>query len=68
MKDFVSTHSVRLVAILAALVPLLVAQWPGVPWAALVPVVVAVLGLGEAAQRHEDLKTAEALYETPPTD
>ncbi|MEV5883083.1 hypothetical protein AB0L74_10250 [Streptomyces sp. NPDC052020] len=66
MKDFVSKHSVRLTALLAALVPLLVVAWPGVPWEALVPVLAAVLGLGEVAQRHEDSKTAEALYEEPP--
>ncbi|MFJ8699472.1 hypothetical protein [Streptomyces ardesiacus] len=68
MKDFISKHSVRLAALLAALIPLLVAQWPGIPWEALVPVVAAVLGLGEVAQRHEDTKTAEALFELPPAD
>jgi phosphate/sulfate permease len=68
MKEFVSKHSVRLAALLAALIPLLVAQWPGVPWEALVPVVAAVLGLGEIAQRHQDDKTTAALFEVPPTD
>lgn len=68
MKNFVSQHGVRLVALLAALVPVLVAQWPGLPWEALVPVVAAVLGLGEVAQQHENRKTAEALYEAPPAD
>ncbi|MFD4608269.1 hypothetical protein ACFWOT_09145 [Streptomyces sp. NPDC058440] len=68
MKDFVSTHSVRLAALLAALVPLLISRWPGIPWEALVAVLAAVLGLGEVAQRHEDNKTAEALYDEPPTD
>jgi phosphate/sulfate permease len=68
MKEFISKHSVRLAALLAALIPLLVAQWPGIPWEALIPVVAAVVGLGEVAQRHQDDKTAAALFEVPPTD
>lgn len=66
MAEFVSKHGVRLAALLAALVPLLVSRWPGLPWEALVPVVAAALGLGEVAQRHENEKTAAALFAEPP--
>lgn len=59
MKNFISKHSVRLTAILAALVPLLVSRWPGIPWEAIAGAVAAVLGLGEVAQRHQDGKTAD---------
>ncbi|MER6912223.1 hypothetical protein ABT354_11165 [Streptomyces sp. NPDC000594] len=65
---FVRAHSVRIAAVLAALVPLLVAQFPGIDWYGLLAVAGAVLGLGEAAQRIEDRKTREALHTTSPYD
>ncbi|MET7984571.1 hypothetical protein [Streptomyces sp. NPDC005281] len=60
MKDFLSKHAVRLIGLVGALAPVLVARWPGVPWEALVGCVAALLGLGEVAQRKQDEKTATA--------
>ncbi|MES9589950.1 hypothetical protein ABWK57_13975 [Streptomyces sp. NPDC094045] len=65
---FLRAHSVRIVAALAALVPLLVTLFPDVDWYGLVPIVAALLGAGEVAQRVEDRKTREALHETSPND
>ncbi|GHF61459.1 hypothetical protein ABZ616_14070 [Streptomyces noursei] len=66
--EFLRTHSVRILAALAALVPLLVARWPGIDWYGLAAVVAALLGAGEMAQRVEDSKTSEALHKTSPYD
>jgi hypothetical protein len=60
MKNFLSKHAVRLIGLVGALAPVLVARWPGVPWEALVGCVAALLGLGEVAQRKQDEKTATA--------
>ncbi|MFF3416810.1 hypothetical protein ACFYW9_19235 [Streptomyces sp. NPDC002698] len=64
MNEFVSRHGVRLLAVAAALVPVLTVLYPQTPWEALAGLFVALLGAGEVAQRHEDLKTAVAL-DTP---
>ncbi|MFJ7907491.1 hypothetical protein [Kitasatospora sp. NPDC096204] len=53
---------------LGALVPLLTAWYPSIPWEALVAAAAALLGAGELAQRHEDSKTSAALHETSPLD
>ncbi|MFD7015882.1 hypothetical protein [Streptomyces sp. NPDC059928] len=66
--DFLRTHSVRIVTALAALVPLLVARWPGIDWYTLAAVAATLLGAGEVAQRVEDGKTSAALYKTSPYD
>lgn len=66
--DFLRTHSVRIVTAIAALVPLLVARWPGIDWYALAAAAAALLGAGEVAQRVEDGKTSAALYKTSPYD
>ncbi len=58
MKSFLSKHAVRLIGLLGAVLPVLAARWPGVPWEALVGVVAGLLGLGEVAQRKQDAKTA----------
>jgi hypothetical protein len=60
MKNFLSKHAVRLIGLVGALAPILVARWPDVPWEALVGCVAALLGLGEVAQRKQDTKTAAA--------
>ncbi|MGW5773119.1 hypothetical protein ACWEVY_28705 [Streptomyces longwoodensis] len=60
MKKFLSKNAVRLVGLLGALAPVLVARYPDVPWEALVGCVAALLGLGEVAQRKHDAKTAAA--------
>ncbi|GGW89541.1 hypothetical protein [Streptomyces noursei] len=68
MNEFVKRHGVRLFAVLAALVPLLVTRFPDVPWEALVASAAALLGVGEVAQRHEDSKTNAALHQQSPRD
>jgi hypothetical protein len=60
MKNFLAKHAVRLIGLVGALAPVLVARWPGVPWEALVGCVAALLGLGEVAQRKQDAKAATA--------
>ncbi|MGW4646607.1 hypothetical protein [Kitasatospora sp. NPDC004289] len=67
-NEFISRHGVRLFAVLAALVSLLITRLPAVPWEALLAVAAAVLGVGEAAQRHEDTKTTVALHKASPWD
>ncbi|WP_327377657.1 hypothetical protein OG393_29140 [Streptomyces sp. NBC_01216] len=61
-------HVVRLLGALAALTPWLVVQFPDIPWEALIPFSLALLGGAEVAQRVEDQKTVTALHKTPPTD
>ncbi|MFF1908611.1 hypothetical protein [Kitasatospora sp. NPDC058218] len=68
MNSFVSKHAVRVVAAVAALVPLLMTWYPQVPWEALVAAAAALLGAGELAQRTENRKTLDALHETSPWD
>ncbi|MGW2539305.1 hypothetical protein ACWC5I_00135 [Kitasatospora sp. NPDC001574] len=68
MNSFISTHAVRVVAAVAALVPLLMTWYPHIPWEALVAAAAALLGVGEIAQRAEDRKTLAALHETSPLD
>ncbi|MDQ8703296.1 hypothetical protein RCO28_12470 [Streptomyces sp. LHD-70] len=65
---FLRAHSVRIVAVLAALVPLLVTHFPDIDWYGALALVGALLGVGEVAQRVEDGKTREALHETSPND
>ncbi|MFM9367603.1 hypothetical protein [Streptomyces sp. Da 82-17] len=65
---FLRAHSVRIVAVLAALVPLLVSRFPDIDWYGVLALVGALLGVGEVAQRVEDGKTREALHETSPND
>ncbi|WP_280676837.1 hypothetical protein [Kitasatospora sp. MAA19] len=55
-------------AAVAALIPLLTAWYPQIPWEALVAAAAALVGAGELAQRHEDGKTVAALHETSPQD
>ncbi|MFE4697404.1 hypothetical protein ACFRIC_09965 [Streptomyces sp. NPDC056738] len=64
MQEFLSGHGVRLLAVPGVLVPVLTVLtvlYPQTPWEALAGLVLAPLGAGEVAQRHEDLKTATAL-------
>ncbi|MFB7906402.1 hypothetical protein ACFC1T_08245 [Kitasatospora sp. NPDC056076] len=55
-------------AAVAALIPLLTAWYPAIPWEALVAAAAALFGVGEIAQRHEDGKTLAALNEPAPRD
>ncbi|MEU6704714.1 hypothetical protein [Streptomyces wuyuanensis] len=66
MTKFLSAHGVRVYAVLSALVPLLLAVYPTIPWETALPVAAALLGVGVAAARHEDTKTLKALYEDSP--
>lgn len=68
MNEFIKAHGVRLFAVLAALVPLLAARYPGVPWEALALAAAGLLGVGEVAQRVEDAKTVSALFTRSPLD
>ncbi|UQA92163.1 hypothetical protein [Streptomyces halobius] len=65
---FLRTHSVRIVAAIGALLPMLVARWPGIDWYGLAAVAGALLGAGEVAQRVEDRKTHDALHVSSPND
>ncbi|MFI2031406.1 hypothetical protein [Streptomyces buecherae] len=59
---FISRHGVRLYALLAAAIPLLLIYIPDLPAEALLTFAAALFGAGEAAQRHEDVKTDKAMY------
>ncbi|GGX08081.1 hypothetical protein [Streptomyces noursei] len=61
-------HVVRFLGALAALTPWLVAQFPDIPWEALIPFSLALLGGAEVAQRVEDQKTDTALSEPSPDE
>ncbi|MFJ7901880.1 hypothetical protein ACIQ6V_15555 [Streptomyces sp. NPDC096198] len=61
-------HVVRVLGALAALTPWLVAQFPDIPWEALIPFSLALLGGAEVAQRVEDQKTDTALSEPSPDE
>jgi hypothetical protein len=57
---FVSTHAVRLYGLLSALLLVAAHYQLDLPAEAILAAGAALLGLGEAAQRSEDKKTAEA--------
>ncbi|QNJ42017.1 hypothetical protein [Streptomyces buecherae] len=59
---FISQHGVRLYALLAAAIPLLLIYIPGLPAEALLSFAATLFGAGEVAQRHEDRKTDKAMY------
>ncbi|MFE3579385.1 hypothetical protein [Streptomyces vinaceus] len=61
-------HVVRLLGALAALTPWLVVQFPDIPWEALIPFSLALLGGAEAVQRVEDRKTETARLEPSPDE
>lgn len=61
-------HPVRLTSYIGAVVPLLIARWPGVDWYTLTGLVLAIVGTGEAAQRLEDAKTSAAQQAPSPWD
>ncbi|QUI30695.1 hypothetical protein H9W91_07355 [Streptomyces alfalfae] len=61
MKKFISDHGVRLFALMAAFLPLLVSRYPDIPWEALLTAAAGILGVGEVAQRAENAKTTAAL-------
>ncbi|MGW3932845.1 hypothetical protein ACWECC_32840 [Streptomyces microflavus] len=58
---FVTTHATRLYAVLVAVLALAAYYVPSLPSALILGVAAAVLGTGEAVQRVENAKTANAL-------
>lgn len=66
MNSFLTRYGPRVLGALAALVPVLAAVRPDVPWEALLGASAALLGAGEVVQRVEDRKTLDALYSDPP--
>ncbi|MFE4514409.1 hypothetical protein ACFRMQ_09500 [Kitasatospora sp. NPDC056783] len=65
---FVNTHPARLSNVLGAAVALVAYFLPSLPDALVLALVAAVLGVGEAAQRAEDSKTADALAQPAPAE
>ncbi|QPB09561.1 hypothetical protein CPT_Sycamore_021 [Streptomyces phage Sycamore] len=63
--QFVKAHGARLYAVTVALLALVAHFVPELPSELVLGVVAAVLGLGEAVQRTEDRKTAEAFALDP---
>ncbi|MFI2242385.1 hypothetical protein [Streptomyces chrestomyceticus] len=63
--DFIKTHATRLYAIAVALVALVAHFVPELPSELALGLVAAILGVGEAVQRTEDRKTAEAYLAHP---
>lgn len=59
--NFVATHATRLYAVLVAVLALAAHYVPSLPSALILGVAAAVLGTGEAVQRVENRKTANAL-------
>lgn len=63
--DFIRTYAARIYAVASAVVALVLVYVPGLPDLAILAVVAAVLGLGEAVQKADDAKTAVALASVP---
>ncbi|MFI9228620.1 hypothetical protein [Streptomyces rimosus] len=61
MLTFIHTHSTRLYAIAAATLALVAYYVPGLPTELILALAAATLGTGEAVQRIENAKTANAL-------
>lgn len=57
---FIKDHAARLYAVAVALVTLVAHFVPDLPSEAVLALVAAVLGVGEAVQRTEDRKTVQA--------
>ncbi|WP_436776056.1 hypothetical protein [Yinghuangia sp. YIM S09857] len=62
---FAREYAARIYAVAAAVVTLVLVYVPGLPDAAILAVVAAVLGLGETVQMADDAKTREALFADP---
>ncbi|MFJ9671095.1 hypothetical protein ACIRP5_09955 [Streptomyces sp. NPDC101221] len=63
--QFVKAHGARLYAVAVAVLALVAHFVPELPSELVLGVVAATLGLGEAVQRAEDRKTAEAFAADP---
>ncbi|MEU9047515.1 MULTISPECIES: hypothetical protein [unclassified Kitasatospora] len=66
--QFIKTSPARLYAIVAASVALVAHYVPSLPVVLVLALAAAVLGAGEAVQRVEDGKTAEALATPAPSE
>ncbi|MGW2860826.1 hypothetical protein [Streptomyces sp. NPDC001205] len=60
MTTFVRTHPARIYAVLVAALALVVHYVPDLPSALILGLAAAVLGMGEAVQRTENIKTTAA--------
>ncbi|WP_406113936.1 hypothetical protein [Kitasatospora purpeofusca] len=65
---FVTSQPARLYAVVAASVALVAHYVPSLPVVLVLALAAAVLGVGEAVQRVEDGKTAEALATPAPSE
>ncbi|MER5638415.1 hypothetical protein ABT095_15820 [Kitasatospora sp. NPDC002227] len=63
---FVYTHPARIYAVVVAALALVAHYVPSLPSALVLALVAAVLGTGEAVQRTENAKTAQALADPAP--
>ena len=69
IKSFIERNPVRVAAWVSSTVAIIVAFLvPDVPVEPAVAFVLSSLGLGEFAQRKEDIKTECALYSMPPEE
>lgn len=69
IKLFVRSNPVRVAALVSSLVAVILAIIsPDLPIDPVVVLVLSALGLGEYAQRVENAKTVEALYEPAPEE
>jgi predicted regulator of Ras-like GTPase activity (Roadblock/LC7/MglB family) len=60
--NFLKSHPARIYAVLVAALPILAHFLPDVPTEAVLAVAAAILGTGEAVQRVENTKTADAYW------
>lgn len=65
--QFIKQHPARIYAVLVAALALVAHYVPDLPSALVLGLAAAVLGTGEAVQRAEDRKTAEAAAQPAPT-
>lgn len=63
--QFLKSHAARLYAVVVALLALVAHFVPDLPSELVLGLVAAILGVGEAVQRTEDGKTADALAKFP---
>ncbi|MCX4554145.1 hypothetical protein [Streptomyces sp. NBC_01500] len=66
MNDFLRDHVVRVLAVVAALAPVVAVLTTHLPWEVSAGVTAAILAAGEYAQRIENSKTLQALLTEAP--
>jgi hypothetical protein len=60
--NFLKSHPARIYGLIVALLPVVAHFLPDVPTEAVLAVAAAILGTGEAVQRVENTKTADAYW------